>query len=357
MQIRLLQPESSLSEKLQLIQDESALSDLRIETPSMDNRLTLFPLPECLDTSGADVIIQSSDHANFPLHKSILASSSQVFKDMFSLPQPPDLKDVVNRLPVVQVSEKAAVLRALITVLYPIPSEIPSSYSGVLALLSACQKYEMSAIQSSIRAEVAEENLLGANGAEAFVLYAIARKNGLLPEAQTAALLTLDHPLTFEFLGEGLKQFEGWALRDLAKFRKSYRDNLVSCIESYLDNQNGPSKIWGCCSRLNIPPPTDYYGNVRVQTGPTPPLWLCDLFIKRIGELKESFTNPLLNPSSIRGQYLEALRVHTQTSGGCTCLRTHALQGETYSMELEKRLSGVQDEASPALASTFREIS
>jgi hypothetical protein len=274
--------------------------------------------------------------------------------DMFSLPQPSDLKDVVNGLPLVQVSEKADVLRALITVLYSIPSEIPLSYTEVLALLAASQKYEMSAIQTFIRAEVAREDLLGPNGAESLV-YAIARKSRLLPEARTAALLTLNHPLTFKSLGEGLKQFEGWALRDLARFRKSCRDNLLSCLESYLDNQNGPSTIWGYCSQLNIPTEPDYYGNVRPVTGPTPPLWLRDLFTKRIGELKESFTNPLLTSSSIREQYLEALRVHIQTSGGCTCLQTHALQGEEYGVELEQRLSDVLDEASPVF--TFQEIS
>ncbi|KAI0253678.1 hypothetical protein BJV78DRAFT_1104707, partial [Lactifluus subvellereus] len=145
-----------------------------------------------LDTSEADIIIRSADHTNFPIHKSILASSSQFFKDMFSLPQPSSA--VVNGLPVVHVSEDAELVQALITVLYPIPSKIPTSYDRVLALLAAAQKYDMSAVKSSIRAEVRRRNLLATSGTAAFV-YAIASKNRLLPESETAARLTLNHPL------------------------------------------------------------------------------------------------------------------------------------------------------------------
>jgi hypothetical protein len=236
--------------QLQLLQAESALSMVGVETSSQghtDVPQAPFPLPKCLDTSGADIIIQSSDYTNFPVHKSILASSSQFFRDMFSLPQPSNA--LGSGLPVVHLSEDAEVVRALITVLYLIPSEIPSSYRVVLALLAAAQKYDMPGIQSSIRAEISHRNMLASIGAEA-VIYAIASKNKLLLEAQTAVCLTLDHPLTFEFLGEGLREFEGWALRDLAKFRKSCRDSLVSCLESFLDTQNITSKIWHDCHKL-----------------------------------------------------------------------------------------------------------
>ncbi|KAH9018773.1 hypothetical protein EDB83DRAFT_2232001, partial [Lactarius deliciosus] len=36
----------------------------------------------------ADVIVRSSDHVDFCVHKAILATSSPVFNDMFSLAQP-----------------------------------------------------------------------------------------------------------------------------------------------------------------------------------------------------------------------------------------------------------------------------
>ncbi|KAH9976383.1 hypothetical protein BGW80DRAFT_1457182 [Lactifluus volemus] len=309
---------------------------------------------EELVSPARDVIILSSDDASFPFHKSILASSSQIFRDIFSLPQPSISQTFVNGLPVVRVPEKANILRALITVLYPIPSEIPSSYSDVLALLATAQKYEMLTIQSAIRAEVCRRNLLAPIGAEASV-FTVANKNRLLPEAQTAARLTLNHPLTFEFLGNGLRLVEGWALCELARFRKSCRDRLVSCLESFLDIRNGPSKIWKSCSKLNEPPQrysrssSDYQHLI-----PTLPSWLHNLFKQQIGELEEVFTKPLLNPSNIRDKYFEALWAHVRTSGGCTCLMTHTLEGEKYCVELEHKLTGALDEASPP--STFLEI-
>jgi hypothetical protein len=46
-----------------------------------------------------------------------------------------------------------------------------------LALLAAAQKYDMSGIQSSIRAEVNQRKLLALPGTATFFVYAIARKN------------------------------------------------------------------------------------------------------------------------------------------------------------------------------------
>jgi hypothetical protein len=74
------------------------------------------PLPESIYVNEADLIIQSSDFVEFRIHKSMLAFSSQVFRDMFSLPQPSN--EIVDGLPVLRLSEDAELVRALITVLY-----------------------------------------------------------------------------------------------------------------------------------------------------------------------------------------------------------------------------------------------
>ncbi|KAI0301730.1 hypothetical protein B0F90DRAFT_1592731, partial [Multifurca ochricompacta] len=132
--------------------------------------------------SGADIIVQSSDNVNFRIHKSILASSSEFFRDMFSLPQPSN-DETLDGLPVLHLSEDAGLVRALITLLYPIPSEIPSSYDRLLALLAAAGKYDMFAIQSSIRGEVKYMKLATPTGVAAFRAYAIASSNRLFPEA------------------------------------------------------------------------------------------------------------------------------------------------------------------------------
>ena len=198
-----------------------------------------MPLPECLDSSEADIIVRTSDLTGFLVHKSVLASSSSVFRDMFSLPSLPSSEMVIG-LPVVDISEDVELVPCLITMLCPIPPEIPASYDRILVLLAAAQKYEMHAIQSYIRAVVARGPL---PTADAFRSYAVSSSSGLTPEMDMAARLTLDQPMTFELLGDELRLFEGWALRELVSFREQCRHNLTSCFESFLDVNISPSKI------------------------------------------------------------------------------------------------------------------
>ncbi|KAH9058190.1 hypothetical protein EDB87DRAFT_1627047, partial [Lactarius vividus] len=175
-----------------------------------------FPLPEGLNLPGADVILRSFDLVSFHVHKSILATSSPFFTDLFSLPQPLD-GEVIEGLPVVQVSEDAELLHSLLTVLYHIPSAIPDFYEKTLSLLAALQKYNISAVLSTIRSEIGRQ--LPTTEA-AFRAYAIACSKQLMPEMKTAARLTLDHPMTFEVIADALPLFEGSALSDLIRFRK-----------------------------------------------------------------------------------------------------------------------------------------
>ncbi|KAI9441850.1 hypothetical protein H4582DRAFT_1935403 [Lactarius indigo] len=300
------------------------------------------PLPKCLDLSGTDVVVRSSDRVNFPVHKAILASSSPVFKDMFSLPQPPN-NGKVDELPVVDLPEDAELIRSLITILYPIPSKIPASYDRTLALLSAAQKYDMDIVQSFIRDEVARRQPPVLAGAQAFRAYAIARSRSLIPEMNTAAFLTLDYPMTFEHLGDDLQLFTGHTLHELSNFRKGCRDELVSCVESFFNTRNGPSKIWTGCPKSKAQPLT--------KNAPSLPAWLHDCFIPQIQELKQDFTRPLINPSTVRAKYLEALRKHAQEasgySGQCTfCLERHVMKGDDYCTQLEQAIARAREKTS-----------
>jgi len=233
----------------------------------------------------------------------------------------------------------------------------------------------MSAVQSSIRAEVVRRKLNAPTGAQAFSAFAIASSNKLSPEMETTARLTLDSPLTFETLGVELRPFRGSALRELVGFRKMCRDNIVSCLESFLDAHSGPSNIWVGCPRSKPQPsslsqPSDpgrfcssqprvaqpqgsLAGTFLFGTKPndndkrTLPPWLHDVFTRQIGELKQYFTHALLKPSRIREKYLAALMKHSPTPDGCsTCLMVHAHKGEGYCAELERRLTDARNQAS-----------
>jgi len=281
---------------------------------------------------------------------------------MLSLPQPSN-NEIVDGLPVVRLSEGADVVRALVTVLYPIPRELPTSHEGVLALLSAAQKYDMITVQSSIRAEIIRRGLPAPITAHTLRAYAIAFRNKLLPEIGTAARLTLDYPLTFEALGEELKLFDGPALRELATFRRACRDSLISCLESFSDTRIGPSKIWvGCPTSvttrlarfpdgssisLEIPAGPQLKSTPSTRRESRTPLWLRNFFMVQIEELKQYFTHAL-NPLNIREKYLAALSEHCSNfMNGCQeCSTVHVRDGEGYCVALEQTLTQARDQAS-----------
>ncbi|KAH9020949.1 hypothetical protein EDB85DRAFT_2120444 [Lactarius pseudohatsudake] len=282
-----------------------------------------------LDPPHADVMIQSSDLVNFRVNKVVLSVSSPFFADMFSLPQPPD-NDVVDGLPVVRLSEDAELLSRLLTMLYPVPSVVPDSYDKAVELLAVCQKYDMAGIQSSIRTEIKSWGPVVLTGMVAHRAYAISSNAKLLPEMEAFARHTLDFPMTLEYLSDELPLFAGWALRDLARYRKRCRDRLVSTLQSFLDSA-ALSGTWVVCGGV-------------AQGTVLPPGWLRELFSRHIKNLQETFTDPLLKPSSIRGEYISALNTHVNTQNCQNCPRQHILKGETLCVELESKLTQALNE-------------
>ncbi|KAI0276207.1 hypothetical protein BGY98DRAFT_732109 [Russula aff. rugulosa BPL654] len=234
----------SVESVLCLVQDRQ---DPQIQINSTTSPPPTFEVPD------ANIIIRSSDLVDSESISRYWAMTSPFFKDLLSLPQPSD-SETVDGLPVVQLSEDSELLNSLVSMLYPLHQVIPKSYEKVLYLLAACQKYEMVSVQSLIRTEVSRGEFPAPKGAEAFSAYVIASNKGLTPEMENAARQTLEHPMTFEIFGEGLRSIEGWALRDLVDFRKHYRDNLVACFKSFLQLGQPPFNIWVPCSNVDISP-------------------------------------------------------------------------------------------------------
>ncbi|KAH8981504.1 hypothetical protein EDB86DRAFT_3131054 [Lactarius hatsudake] len=303
------------------------------ETRSQSSTLTIMgalPLPEGLNMQGADVILRSSDLVSFRVHKSILAISSPFWNDLFSLPQPLD-DELVEGIPVVHMAEDAELLHSLLTVLYPIPSVIPDSYEKALALLAASQKYNMTTVLSIIRSEIGRQ--LPTTEA-AFRAYAIACSNQLIPEIETTARLTLDHPMTFETITDTLPLFEGSALSDLVCFRKRCRDNLVSFFEGFLDGSDNLSKIWSGCRKTK-----------RLQNNNTTLAgWLRDPILQHSASLKETYSNALPNFSSLRKEFIAALRTHVSQTNCPSCPTLCATEGEAFYDQFYRRVLKARDE-------------
>jgi hypothetical protein len=205
-----------------------------------------------------------------------------------------------------------------------------------LHLLTACQKYDMDSVQSFIRAEVSCGAFPAPSGAEAYSEYAIASARDLIPEMENAARQTLDHPLTFEMIGKGL---EGWAMGDLASFRRRCRDSLIACLDSFLEVEpSGPSSIWvGCPHVSRRPAPTGPV--VRVL-----PSWLQELLSRSRSDLKlQVYTHPLDIHSRIREEYVKALQTHLDCK---FCVAVHVKKGFAYCAELEKKLEQARNKVS-----------
>jgi len=229
------------------LQAGSALSLVQERDDSQAQVNSVTSPAENLDVSDANVIIRSSDLVNFRVHKSVLAMSPPFFRDLLSLPQPPN-SESVDGIPVVQLLEDAELLNSLVSMLYPVRPVMPHSYEKVLYLLAACQKYDMVQVQQSLIRDKVKCGYPAPIGADAFRAHAIASSKGLIPEMEKAARLTLDHPMTSETLGEALRSFDGCASRGLARFRRRCRDGLVRCLETFLGvHTAGPSRIWVGC--------------------------------------------------------------------------------------------------------------
>jgi hypothetical protein len=206
----------------------------------------------------------------------------------------------------------------------------------VFRLLEACQKYDMDSVQSFIRAEVSRGAFPAPSGAEAYSEYAIASAKDLVPEMENAARQTLDHPLTFEMFGKGL---EGWTMRDLASFRRRCRDNLIACLDSFLEVEPpGPSSIWVGCP---------YVSKRSTPIGPVIPvlpLWLQGLLSRSRNDLKlQMYTHPLDIHLRIREEYVKALLTHLDCK---VCVAMHVKKGFAYCAELEKKLEQARNKAS-----------
>ncbi|KAF8258126.1 hypothetical protein EI94DRAFT_1755555 [Lactarius quietus] len=214
--------------------------------------------------------------------------------------------------------------------LYPIPVVIPDSYDKAFALLTASQKYDMSTVQFTIRSEMKSRNITTPTGVLAFRAYAIASGHALIPEMETAARLTLEYPMTFEFIGEQLTMFDGLALCNLARYRKRCRvASLITCLESLLDSRLPPSDIWvGCPNSIQ-----SYLSG-----------WLYNLFSQHLKSLKESFTRPLPRPSIFCVEYLSALQIHISRIDCSFCSKVHIMHGETYREQVETKLARALDE-------------
>ena len=133
------------------------------------------------DAIDTDIILRSVDGQEFPAHKFILSLASPVFRDMFTLSQPPQ----TQRIPLVDLSETARVLDLFLRCIYPISKLNIKDLELLEALVTTADKYDTEAILEVVEPWLmAPENL----NEDPLRIYAIACASPALQRLAGAAV-------------------------------------------------------------------------------------------------------------------------------------------------------------------------
>ena len=96
---------------------------------------------EWKNSTDADVILRASGGKELHAHKLVLSLASPVFRDMFSVPQPP-AKPSQTLTDIVEVDDSPETLGIFLQIIYPIPNPPISDVETFASLLRLTDKYD-----------------------------------------------------------------------------------------------------------------------------------------------------------------------------------------------------------------------
>jgi len=262
------------------------------EIPAVNPNLLPPPVPQSpnevvpdetshFNYPGSDIVLRSRDSYNIPLPRLIIVIYSPVLRKLIeSAPNPHNVSNGEEHLPVVNIPESKETLYSLLTFIFPVTPTLPPTAEKIMELLAVAQKYEMNSVMSHIRGAVALQDPPFLRLETAFHIYFLAQQYGLHLEAVQAARVTLRFPMTIEGLGDKL-DFAGMTgayLHELWRYHKHVQNELKSALLEF-QNSGLPDDVK---SLMCISP---YYGNSSPQwiydyidsVAGTPPRNLFDL--------------------------------------------------------------------------------
>jgi hypothetical protein len=137
----------------------------------------------------ADVVLVSHpDATEFRVHRCILAAASPLFRDMFTLPQPPSSPRSTDNLPVIPVTENRTILDNLLRFVYPTPDPPISTLDELSSLIGAAVKYDFNAVVTTLSTLLVSPTFVEPSPTRA---YAIACRYELEEAAKQASRCTL----------------------------------------------------------------------------------------------------------------------------------------------------------------------
>jgi hypothetical protein len=203
-------------------------------------------------TDDGDIILRAgpepgSTH-DFRVHKLILSLASPVFKDMFAFPQPPDqTQNERPHIPIVCITDPPQVLDAILRFIYP-GVDLPkfTDLSTLPPLLSAADKYDIASMRPVLR-----DALKSFIKAQAFRVYIVACRFGLLEEAKAAARAVSTQNLLYSRYDEDLPHVSSTDLFRLVQFALQREHQAWTEIEDFLGLRWGQDDIFPICKHTD----------------------------------------------------------------------------------------------------------
>ncbi|KAA1470187.1 hypothetical protein DENSPDRAFT_928684 [Dentipellis sp. KUC8613] len=180
----------------------------------------------------ADVVLRSCDRTDFRVHRLILCKSSQVFSDMFSIPQPPQ-SDAGE--PVVEMAETRHALRILLGFCYsPAGFPLPRAFEDIKVALDLVRKYQMDGLVPVMKHLL--QTLIAEQPIRVFaVAWSYQWKDVALAAARCLDLdtLVLGHPFIPEFKEVSAEAV--WRLQQYQDARKAAIERLASHWKEWVE--------------------------------------------------------------------------------------------------------------------------
>ena len=185
------------------------------------------------DYPGSDILLCSCDSQDFRVPWLYLANSSPVLGELIR--DALDTSDVSNReekepLPVIELSETRAIVYNLLTFIFPVTPDLPSTAEDIMKLLAVAQKYQMDSVMTHVRGAISRHEQHFVLPETALHVYFLAQKYELHEEALLAARSTLRLPMTIEDLWDKLDFMPGAYLLELWKYHESVKEELASSL-------------------------------------------------------------------------------------------------------------------------------
>lgn len=195
--------------------------EINSKNPTMDEERSNKVAPPPFNDAHADVILRSSDHVDFQVYRIILTNASQVFRDMFAVPQPTGGRDA--GAPIIEMAEDEASLDVMLRCCYPGLAPTITSTAQAAQILRWTDKFGLYGIAERVGREFEEFGEIESKPVEAFALACQYRWRGVAVRAAKASLKLSADELIEQQADAALSAITGKEYQVLFQYHRSCR--------------------------------------------------------------------------------------------------------------------------------------